>query len=559
MSDSQSRAAFVAAALQALLFGLAVGTVRAQAPQWQVPPRGAVRFEKQGALQWTAAGSRFGGDSLRHLVDPILFAADIAPDGRSLLLEPWSLQSLGPVLALDLSWGPDESVERTFPRVEPYGEVTVRGQAHREPDGEQVLVLSLQRADIAPYDADAEFQRVERHYYDESLTGQLIVRRRLADQGLGVASLRWEIDAKATHTSGRVQSPCAVTGGETWRRLEIVPARYAGSVHGASFGECVATARANALAALRRELVDASVREDDGEGNVQGPSLLAVRLAALARSGVRAMDPDAAAVLASLPERELRVTSGIAFAILAVAWLHAPPAEAPAGRGERSTRRQLPTAASRYLHLLADQLLARRLVDGDRIAWAPLADRTLPDQRQTWLATAALDEAARCGAKLPKDLFAGVARHLLAAAIDGGFAGSAERHPGHCSAEATAGCVAALSVCARRLAKGDRLQPSIRAAIAAGLDWLRRHGTARYNGAPLCVLRQHEDFAAMALAILADEQPIETLGPRDPYFELASVLLLRQRRDGVLPSTVFGTAASLWLWRPAVVAPITPR
>jgi len=549
---------------------LAVLTIplRAQQPAvdakpWSIPARGAALFTATGELRWTdAKGDSIGLERAGDRFDPVLFAADVAPDGRALSLQPWSLQSLGPWLAFDLSWRPGDRVDRVFPRVDPFGEVFVHGEAHALADGRHELVVVLRRRDIAPRDDDAEFLRVERHYLGEELGGRLIVRRRLDVERGGVQAFEWEVDGHQSATGGTARARYSVSGGETWRLLETVVDRYTSVATGPGFAARIETARAFATMRLRQELQAPDVQGDDGRGNVQGPSLLALRLAALARSGVRSGDADAAAAFVALQQRELKVPSGIACAILATGWLHAPP-------GERQHRlggappgpRDLPAPARRYVGQLVRQLLALRRTHGELAFWPFAADVLDFEALHTWLAVVALDEAVACGIEVRPDVFAGVAAHLCEATVDGGWTNDRRDHRGWCTAAATAGALAALQVCARRLPPRDPLQQRIRGVSASGLDVLERLATARWCGADLMVLHQYHADYALALAVLGDELPageLDALGARDPYFEAALVQQLRQRGDGAVPPTALGTAAALWLWRPCVTGPTTP-
>lgn len=562
----------------------------AAAARWSVPDGGVLFWDRAPDLRWSDGNGIASAERLVGRVHPVLFAGELDPGRTRLVPPPWSLQAIGPWLAWDLApWDRPGPVAHTWPRIEPFGVVSFRGEAEPPADGWQTIRGRLSRAAVPDADGvDPDWLRFERHYHGEELTGTLQVRRRLDPQPGRIVEFEWSIEAKFTTSPGGVRTPGQLQGGERWTLRATLPPDFPAGAHGSAFAEQVDQGIARAQAFLGAELVryeNQLVQGPQGRGNITGPSMHAAILLALARSGLRAGDPDADELLAALLEREQTQPHGFALVLLALGELHAPRNERVLRlRGASPSTRTLPgPLRERMAQLVRGLLVARSTGQGDaaegeeRLAWSFMPGARGFQTRATWLAVRALDEAAACGVDVAETVWVGAARHLLdhqlidgnevavqlrrepgwsgpgggtgaLRARPGGWPGDPRPHPGTCDGAATAGSMAALLVCRRRL-PASRVPEDLDAALQRGWAWLAVHGSPRYCPAPLAVHRQLRSDHVLAMGFLLEESGVRWLDGRDRYFEQAIVLLQDQREDGVVLSTVEDTPAALGFWR----------
>lgn len=561
-----------------LVVVLCAASLAGQEAKWKVPAGGLVQWQREGRLTWTDGRRELPVGSAQSECDPVLFHSELLPSARGPRTEPWSLPALGPWLAFDLGWA-EGAFERTFARVEPFGSVVVRGRVERLQDGREQLVAKVARIDLVPFDDDEDFLRIEAHYLRSTLDVGIEVTRRVdAEAGL-VTGLEWSVDGTATRPNGNGQENVTVHGKEHWSSPRVLEREFGAVDQAPSFATWIEEGRQRTFAQVKKRLIEKSengLAQGEGQGNVQGPSLHALMLFGLARSGGRATDPALQALLTELHERELSVPSGLAFAILATGWLHAPDDE----RARRATAlgpspRKLPARLKKQVSALADRLVALaqqgRGGNGDPVEdglfWPPGPEMGYFDAFQTFAVVCALDEAVACGVPVGASVFAGAATQLLAVRVaDSGGHGWCSRvddRRGSIDGASTACALAALAVCDRRLPKKHALHARVKKAVDDGLAWLDSHVGARFAPAQMIVHRGDATY------VLAWSLAVEDLGMakrrgrdgRDLAFELSFLQRLREDESGLTGSTVLGMPAALSLWPSALhVAPITaPR
>ncbi|MBK8097770.1 MAG: hypothetical protein IPK26_11725 [Planctomycetes bacterium] len=570
-----------------------------QQATWRLPPHGLAQYSATDTIVGEVGGKPMSMlESVSTRCHPLLFADELVDGGRRWREAPWSLDSIPMWLAWDLTtWDKPGAIDVRWPRIADYGEVRFLGKvAVVDGYGWQQIKGRLTRADPkSPGGSfDPELLRFERHYGSEALAGELVVRRRYDPQKGVVAEFVWSIDA--TLTVAPRHTAATLRGTETWRLVDVQGNRDPATGDRPGFSARIDAAIDRAAARQLRWLLrpDGTLAAGENRGAVHGPSLHALMLHGLARAGRRAGDPGIDGALAALLQRPMTEPHGHALTILAIVGLHAPAAD----RGRRAAGAapavELPAAmrAAVAARVTALRGLARR---GDRdgkngIWWAFARDSSNWDSWQTWISVQALDAAARAGVPVADAVFEDCLRHLLHAAVAAGSGPEPERQPESTAkppsgtrvnggvpmscwmdgqwrapwmgrGDATAGAMAAILCCRRRVQDGALLQQADD-AVRGGFAWLSQHWTGRHNPAVLGVETQHRGWMAMALAWLADESGVRWLDGRDLYFEMAATLLEEEGpTKGAVLGSVIETPAALVLWRPGAVdvtPPLTP-
>lgn len=568
-------------------FALA-SALQAQATTWQLPAHGAILFAEQGRMRGVRQDGRAVQpfDAIGDRCHPVLFADEFAGGGQRWLAAPWSLESIPVWLAADLEDASTPgSVIHVWPRISRFGEVTFLGRREAlGADGWQRITGHLTRGPVRDRPGAIREVASDRSYMANELDVQLVVRRQFrADHQL--QTIEWTITG--TITGDHPPVPIEVSEGRTWRRTEVLD-NHRTTPGGHDLAERVQEASERCRARLLREVVaqQGAIGAPPNRGSIHGPSLHAAMLHGLARTGMRAGDPQVDAALTALLERDPSQVHGRAFTILAIAGLHAPADDRELTLRGQAPRIPLPDAWRPVVTRQVEALLRERRpgTDGEP-TWWPFAPDV--DQRSLFHSSVciqALDAAVRCGIAVPRQVFAAFARNLVATAVP--FAGAApaprihepgltvprttatnqareqsgaccwtDSHLGAFGANGadTAWAMAALLACARHV-DDPALRASCHAFAERGWAWLLHHHTARHCPAPMPVQRQYRHSYVHAMAWLLDESGVLRLGEHDLYFELAAVLLCDCDVDQVR-STVVDTTAALAFWRPLHGAP----
>jgi hypothetical protein len=579
----------------------------AQGTRWSIPPHGVVRYAETGGFTGVRAdGSTLSLlDSASTTCHPLLFADELAADGRNWGVEPWSLPAIPIWLALDLrTFDRPGDVRHVWPRIADFGEVTFVGTAAApDADGWQRITGQLKRVPVRER-ANASKREIEldRWYLANALEVKLELRRRFEPDSSASDryARRGVVSAIEFTLAGRVEADNPrqwheLSGKRTWRLVGTYDNRSAPTPQHPGFEAMVAQAT---QAAVARQLdilraFEGTVAEDEGRGALHGPALHAALLYGAARAGCRAGDPAIDAALGHLLQRDHTRAHGFAFRILAIAGLHAPADERTRClRGQPSTLQLPPPMRAAMEQAVAGLLRIRLHTKAGTGFWPFAADSRECSLLHSCLAIQALDVATRCGIRVPADVFEGFARHLVATAIDvpGIAAARLELEPGlaratpkersrvRASTDAAAcawndtdlgafgsdGADIAFAMAAllagNRHVRDAELRAQALVCVERGWAWLGHHFTARHAPSVMHVERQRRFEGTFAMAWLLDETGVRMLNGHDVYFECASVRLADTRDSGVVATTVGDAPAALALWRPHVgpLATITP-
>ena len=532
---------------------------------WQIPERGAARYERQ--TDWTVEpldGQDFtssGGHADR--VPPLLFGPELSRDGRSLLHRPFDLHAIGPFLAFDRPERHRGRVTEQLPMVYDFGDVTLRGTVEPLEPGVDRITVEVSRRPARP--ADAALARSMEHYMSDTVEGEITVDRTWDEQRGAVGEFVVRADLRYTSVSGSDPYRYRRTGSERW----VLQGFRTGD--DAGFREEVNDAIDAARDYLLEQIEDpqkGAVANDEVPGPVHGPALLARMLRALAEVGVPREDSVVARALDDLAGREMRHPRALSEAILALAAFAGNAVaerEQTRARGEYpSERRRLATADRRQLEVWTQALLEARdraFEPPEILLWGFHSDHR--DHAHLWQTTRAVEAllvADRCGVRIPRETWDAAANGVLADQFrldDGGWcdrgfeAPNVEWSQGH----TTAAAVAALRGLRARVSR--RMRGRVDAAVDAGIRWLGANFEARFNPSAHPVFWQHAPEWCEALPAALERCGIEELNDRDWYYEMAEALLVTRSKGGRAGTTVAGTPAALSLWRRTLAVPRT--
>ena len=589
---------------------VSAAAIAAQDAVWRIPPRGAVEYRRE----WQASASEVvrtaqaakaapatarAPDRYLHRLAPAPWVChgELDGDARAVLGPVRDLRDVCRSLACDLGG----RVRGSFPRLVPFGDLTVGGSWTRRADGAQVLRANVRCKPPAPASGEprgtAERLRV---FCVPDADGTLELERTVdRDRGV-VASWRATVDLVIEE------------GPRAYRRLVLVDDWRLREVrHNQDFDFRKRVAAAiEAGAAWVHDAIDEEksfLKPGSGEDRDFSGGRLALALLTLVHGGVPADDAVVQRGFAELRRRRLEDTYSVAAALMALAARCAPPGEA-----ERIRNGELAAVPQRRLDdrdaKAAQKWLAQLLENVD-----PRTDRaellrfnyTAGPRYDTSLqqyGLLGLWSAHTCGLELPRGAFAAAARHLLDVQAENGARLRLARTR-HAALREVVGTdatprAAEGAATARGFAYQERDEPPFGSMTSAGVSGLllARAGMTATGEVDRALARRIDDAIDDAFAWLAAEfsvrcnpgyaergdhhwyywlyglerscelDGIAWLQGRDWYYEGALQLLSQQQANGsfraehastlLLDATCF---AVLFLAKATPPAAVTPR
>ena len=588
----------------------------AQQPQWQVPERGAVEYQRTWRAVSGVAGSAASlrrlepGDAVpqrflpRRVPAPVLCQGELDVGQRFIESPARDLRDVIRAVALDLAIRTRYS--RRFPRVRPYGDLLVSGRVGRlDEEGWQEMVLTVARRPVAPLPGDTRNLRKQHvgPLCNCKLSGDLKLRRHV-DRAAGlVREFAAELDLMLDEGAGMP---------ERYRRIYIEDQWQLVAVHhnqDAQFRARVAGATQKAEGWLRQTLdgMSKSFLQDGRKKDRRsyGSGRIALATWTLLHTGVAADDPLVRDAFAELARRDLIDTYSLSMALVAMAQRYAPPRESERIRmGQLAARsgRQLPPRDQDLVTQWSERLLANLdpRVDPVEVARFTYAGGTWFDNSLMQYGLLGLDAAELCGFEVPPGIWRAAGSHLLAmqgVATRKGFGlrltthqelaeasgqpftpgtirtktrGFAYQRPdepayGGMTAAGLAGLLLARAGCQRSgPAQGSGLR-DLDQGIHAAFGWLASELTFRSNPGFVGKANHHWYYWLHAFERACELAGVAHLQGRDWYYEGAMQLLTQQRPDGSFRADREGTLlldatcfAVLFLQK-ATVAASTPR
>lgn len=585
----------------------AVAQARAQ-DSWRIPRLGAVEYRRT----WTAAAGpavRTAGEARaaapqgkvpeRYLPRlppaPWLCQGELRPDQKAIADPVRDLRDVARALAFDL--GSRSGVRGRFPRVLPFGDLTVSGSwSSPGPDGTQSLRATVagRRPAAASGEPTGTAERLAA-FCVHDVDGTLAMQRRIDPAAGLVASFQAEFDLVVAEEP---KSFRRFTGRDRW---DLVAVR---DDQDADFRQRVAEAIRLGTGFVREAIDEqksflAGAVEDERS---YGSGRLALGLLTLLHGGLPAGDPVVAKGFAELRRRKLVDSYSLATALMALAALHAPAGQlravdaAAVAQLDEGDRKVVAKWLERLLQNVDPRTDAAKVLRFNYVA-GPRYDTSL--QQYGLLG---LWAARRCGAEVPGAVFAAAARQLLAVqAVAGGRTGlllatyedlrevagtGAEpqvpelrvQRRGFAYEEPTgpqygsmtsAGISGLLLARAGMQAGGLRdapLEGQIDDAVRDGYGWLAAEFTVRANPGFAERADRHWYYWLWCLERSCELNGVARLHGRDWYYEGALQLLAQQQPNGsfradqastlLLDATCF---AVLFLAKATARAPITGR
>ncbi|MBL8728499.1 MAG: hypothetical protein JNM25_08720 [Planctomycetes bacterium] len=406
-----------------VLWGAAVAS--AQDPVWRIPPLGAVEYRREwrasaSDLARTAGAARDAPSDGKvperylHRVPPAPWVCqgELDAAGRELTGPVRDLRDVFRALACDL--GSRGSARGRFPRLLPFGDVTVGGSwSSLQADGSQTLRATLQARPPGPGRGEPRdtAERL-RAFCLRDADGTLTIERRIDGERGVVASYRAQLDLV-------VQEDV-----RAYRRLQLEDAWDLVAVRenqDFDFRKRVAAA-IEAGVGFVRDAIDANksfLIDSGGDERNFGSGRLALGLLTLVHGGVPRDDPVLVEGFDELRRRRLEDTYSLATALMALAARHAPSGEAERIRnGDLAAvpRRELDErdrkVAQRWLDRLLDNVDPR--VDRDDLLRFNYTRGPRYDTSLQQYGLLGMWSAHTCGLDVPARAFAAAGRQLLA-------------------------------------------------------------------------------------------------------------------------------------------------
>ncbi|MBL9077527.1 MAG: hypothetical protein JNL08_08490 [Planctomycetes bacterium] len=589
---------------------LAAGGVLAQDAVWRIPPRGAVEYRRE----WRAAASAVvrsagearvaptGGkapDRCLHRLPPAPWVChgELDREQRALTGPVRDLRDLARALACDLGSG----VRGRFPRLLPFGDVTVSGSWARGAGGAETLRATVQcRLPAAAAGEPREHADRLRAFCLPDAQGTLLLTRCIDRERSVLSAFRAEFDLVVEE------------GPKAFRRVRVEDEWRFVAVRDHQdfdFRKRVAAAIEQG-AGFVRDAIDGKksfLAPGSGEDRDFSGGRLALALLTLVHGGVPADDPVLQRGFDDLRRRRLEDTYSLATALMAVA-----ARSAPSGEAERIRNGQLAAVPVRQLDerdaKAAQKWLERLLGNVDpRVDRADLLrfNYTAGPRYDTSLqqyGLLGLWSARTCGLEVPPAAFAAAARHLLAVQAEPGArlrlartghdalreAAGSDHEPKAVEVGATArgfayqerdeppfGSMTSAGVSGLLLAragllaagKPDRaLLQRIDGAIDDAFAWLAAEFSVRCNPGYAERADHHVYYWLYGLERSCELAGVAWLQGRDWYYEGALQLLSQQQANGsfraeqastlLLDATCF---AVLFLAKATPPAAVTPR
>ncbi len=552
MSRSAPRTGHVA-----LLIGAALATAAPAQQGWLLPTGGAARYVAIERFAPEPDGE-LPGCLLPHAT--LLLHSELAAGGSHVAIDAQDWRWIAPLLAFDLRLQPGKITTR-LARVPHLGDLDVRGEATS--DGDQ-LRLQLDLRVVANRDDG----------FAGSGTGKLELTRRVADGVVAefAAQLTLQMQfgprlgARALHG----------TFAQDWHLDRVVPHREPGFTK--AVGEAIVRGADPIRHALRPERDEFATRPA-GKDHPCGEGRLALGIQTLLTAGLPPTDPVIVAALDELRRRRIVETYSLATSILAFDALYAPPGERDALRSGALTApvpRQIAAADTGLLAEWTTRLRNNRdsSTAGARVArWTYLGGQQF-DNSNSQYALLGLWQAQWCGSTTPISVWQAAANHWLAAqhradgparalrcidartfaehglqaASRGGSASTAAprgfgykaANDGPAYGSMTAAGVTGLGLCREVLTAGGAKAPAkLDNALRAGLAWLSRERSVRWNPGP--VTQRHEFFFywLYSLERACQLNHVVLLDDWDWYHDGAQVLLALQDADGAFGPATF--------------------
>ncbi len=566
----------------AMAFGgafLFAALASAQDSVWQIPPEGAVEYVRvsranagepvgsaRAAQQAPATDKVPDGWLPRLLPAPNLCQGELRTDQRAPQGQVHDPRDVLRQLAFDL--GSRGSVRLQFPRLMPFGDVTVSG-SWSNADGDGVQTLRADWSARLPRPVPGEERDVAerlRVFCVADSDGTVTMRRRIDAAAGRVAEFDGELDLVIAVPEKR------------FRRLVVRDEwRFAGvrDNQDAEFRKRVAAGIAGGVAFVREAIDEKAsfLQGKNSEDRDFGNGRLALALLTLVHGHVPADDEVLVKGFADLRRRRLADTYSLAAGLMAVAARCAPPNEAEllrsgqlAGRAPRQMDPADRKAAEKWLARLLDNVDPR--TDRNEVLRFNYEAGPRYDTSLQQYALLGLWSAQLCGLDVPKGTFAAAARHLLAVQapamsreplsvrtyaqqrlIDQGdrvppaaarrvaVRGFAYQEP----EEPAFGSMTSAGISGLLLARagmqvqgnGDRkVLNAIDEAVEAGFGWLGNHFSVRCNPGFAERADHHWYYWLYGLERSCELYGIARLQDRDWYFEGALQLLAQQQPNG---------------------------
>jgi hypothetical protein len=585
----------------------------AQGDAWRLPPLGAVEYRREWrgaasepvrtrAQAKAAPATAKLPDRYLHRVAPApwICQGELRGDQKAIAGPVRDLRDVLRALAADL--GNRSAVRMRFPRLVPFGDIVVSGAwSTLAPDGAQTLRATMTASAIAaqPGEPRDTAERLRASCVADA-DGTIVLQRRLDVAAGLLRSFDGTIDLAVDE------------GDKTSRRLVVADRFDLVAVRenqDADFRARVATAIRDGAAWVRDQIDEQKsfFARKGGDDRDYSGGRLALALLTLLHGHV---PPDDAVVqrgFADLRKRRLEDTYSLAAALMAVAALYTPPAEAARlrdGALAQVPRKQLPErdrdVAAKWLARLLDNVDPRgKALDVLRFNYTagPRYDTSL--QQYGLLGMWA---AHTCGLELPAGAFGAAARHLLdvqappggtltlrlcsyaqlrdAAGTDApprateqraqarGFAyqDACEAPFGSMTSAGVSGLLLARAGSAARGEQDRALAGRVDDAIGDGYAWIADEFSVRCNPGFAERADHHWYYWLYCLERCCELAGIARLHGRDWYYEGGLQLLSQQQRDGsfraeqqstlLLEATCF---AVLFLAKATAAAPITGR
>ncbi|MCB9887413.1 MAG: hypothetical protein H6838_18120 [Planctomycetes bacterium] len=490
----------------------------------------------------------------------MLLHSELAPGGTHVGIDPQDWRWIAPLLAFDLRLQPGK-VGTRLPRVPHLGDLEVRGEATAI-DAEQLrLVLELRVID----------NRDDGHA--GSGTGKLDLTRTVQD-GV-VTAFAGQLVLEMQFGPRLSSRDLHGTFAQDWHLDRVVEHREPGFT--AAVAEAIVRGAEPIHHALRPDRPEFATRPA-GADHPCGEGRLALGIQTLLTAGMPGDDPVIVAALAELRRRRIVETYSLATSILALDALYAPAGERDALRSgalSDPVARQPEEADARLLAEWTARLRDNRdSGSGTKVArWTYLGGPQF-DNSNSQYALLGLWQAQWCGQPTATALWQAAANHWIAAqhradgparalrcvdaptfaaqglqaATRGGSAGTAApRGFGYKAANAgpaygsmTAAGVTGLGLCREMLtADGGKAPAKLDNALRAGLAWLSRERSVRWNPGP--VTQRHEFFFywLYSLERACQLNHVALLDDWDWYHDGAQVLLALQDDDGAFGPATF--------------------
>lgn len=562
-----------------VLLALAAGA-SAQAPAWQLPPRGAAEYQRESQLSSDVAASRRAALQLEctgrypaayrsHLAPaPWLCEGELDPGKRLLRSAPRGLRDVMRHVAFDLTLGSRARLE--LPRVLPFGDLQLTGKESADADGAQRFDFKIKSRppQALPEEGKAELRRFVQPLCKYDAQGTLALSR------------VFDVEAGVVRSFEATLSLVFEDAPDQWRKLVLTDKWQLVAVHenqDAAFRGAIADAIRKGAAWVKKEFAvfDKKYMQDARNARRSyGSGRIALGLLTMLHAEVPADDPVIVGGFEELAGRELIDTYTLGVALMAMSARYAPPGEAQLVRSgvlAAPRPRQL-SAADR---VIAEDWLASLLRNVDTRVDEAYRLRFNYTRGRRWdnsvnqYGLLGMHAASLCQLEVSSTAWRAAAAHLIEVACrDEGLRrldvttylerkqaaqsgektraagarvpvrghaylgpGSSPAYGSMTTAGLTGLALARAGMMRAGLARAD-IMPDVRLALDSGFAWLDAHFDVRCNPGHVARAYRHWYYYLYGLERACELSGIALVGDRDWFYEGALQMLPHQRDDG---------------------------